>query len=228
MGEPVGEPQPEPVEPVERKPAGRAGMIGALLCLVAAVLTMIGMFQDLVVARNFGGPQGLTYRITLWDARVVADGAAESAVEGGAPPVPQNGVPLLFAVALLLAAALLGMLNRGRRAGRISRVSGLTAVVAATFLTAAVAMVIMQALWWMDILGPVSVDPREGVDVQNAVGVGPALWTLIVGVALAIAAAVLTWRQPRPEPERVEPETPRMGIPVVVRRLPDEMPDPEN
>jgi hypothetical protein len=200
-------------------------MIGALLCLAAATLTMIGVFQDLVVVENLGGPQDQTLRLTLWDARLVTDGVTETAPELGGPSAPQNGVPLLLAVALLLAAALLGRLNLARR---LSRASGLAAVVAATFLTAAVAVVITQAVWWMDVLAPVPLTPQEGVDVEITVSAGPAVWTLVAGVALAIVAAVLTWRQPRLEPERVEPDTPRMGLPVMVRRLPDEPPDAEN
>jgi hypothetical protein len=200
-------------------------MIGALLCLAAATLTMIGVFQDLVVVENLGGPQDQTLRLTLWDARLVTDGVTETAPELGGPSAPQNGVPLLLAVALLLAAAMLGRLTLARR---LSRASGLAAVVAATFLTAAVAVVITQAVWWMDVLAPVPLTPQEGVDVEITVSAGPAVWTLVAGVALAIVAAVLTWRQPRLEPERVEPDTPRMGFPVMVRRLPDEPPDAEN
>lgn len=201
-----------------RKPAGWAGMIGALLCLAAAALTMVSMFQDLVVVQTVSGPENVTFRITLWDVQIVSDGATQAALESGGPSAPQNAVPLMFAVAMLIAAAMLGMFDRARR---LSRAGGLAAVIAATFLTAAVAVVITQALWWMDVLEPGPILPREGVDVTTTVDAGLAVWALVAGVALAITAAVLIWRQPGAEPERTEPETPRIGIPVV-RRLPDE------
>jgi hypothetical protein len=200
-------------------------MVGALLCFAAAVLTMIGTFQDLVVVENIGniaGSRNQTYIITLWEFRVEINGVVDTGEVAGLTVMPQHGVPLLFAVALLLAAALLGMLPSARPAARRF---GLITVIAAAFLTAAVAMVVVQAMWWQEIFRP-PVAPREGVDVEVTVGAGPALWTLIAGAALAIVAAVMAWRQPRPGPERVEPDTPRLGFPVVVR-LPDEPQDPD-
>jgi len=79
----------------------------------------------------------------------------------------------------------------------------------------------------MDVLQPGPILPHEGVDVTTTVAAGPAVWALVAGVALAITAAVWTWRRPGAEPERTEPETPRIGIPVV-RRLPDEPSAAEN
>ena len=105
---------------------------------------------------------------------------------------------------------------------------GLVAVVGATFLAAAVATVCVQELWWLDIFrSQVDTADNTAADIQNAptVTVGPGFWTLVIAVGLAVVAAVLAWRQSRPEPERAEPDTPRLGIPVVVRRLPDAAPD---
>ena len=209
MGEPNREPRPDPVV---RKPGIQAGMLGALLCLAAAVLTAIGAFQDLAIVETFGGPQQQTFIITGWDARIVTDGVPESVTTGGAP---RNGVPLLFAVAVLLVVAVLGRLGTVRRFGRIS---GLVTVVVATFLAATVVEIGVQALWWVDVVQPT---PYEGVSVRVTAAFGPGLWLLVAGAGMAVAAAVVAWRRTGPDTERVEPDTPRLGIPVV-RRLPDE------
>jgi hypothetical protein len=185
----------------------------------AAVLTMIGMFQDLLTAQNTSGGQRFMYAITSWNARAETNGVSEPQPQG----VPLNGVPLLVAVTALLAAAVLGMLAATRPPGRRwGRATGLTSVIAATFLAATVAAIGVQELWWLDIFQPQLDTPGAG----SSVTVGPGYWTLVVGVALAVLAAVLAWRQNRPEPARTEPDTPRLGIPVVVR-LPDEPPPPQ-
>jgi hypothetical protein len=196
-------------------------MVGAVLCFGAAVLTMIGTFQDLLTAQNHIGPQRRTIVITNWDVRVETNGVSEPEAEGA----PLNGVPLLFAVAVLLAAAVLGMLAATRPSvRRFGRASGLTAVVAAAFLAATVATIGAQVLWWLGIFRP-SDDAPADVQESSTVTVGPGIWTLVIGVGLAAAAAVTAWRQAQSEPPRVEPDTPRLGIPVVVRRLPDASPD---
>jgi hypothetical protein len=196
-------------------------MVGALLSLGAAALTMIGTFQDLLTAHYLVGPQRQTFVITSWDSRVEINGGLRS--EPGFAPL--NGVPLLFAVVVLLAAAVLGMLAAARPAGRrFGRPSALAAVVAAAFLAATVATIGVQELRWLDTFrlpGNAPPDVQEG----SAVTVGAGFWTLVIGVGLAIVAAVTAWRQVQPEPPRIEPDTPRLEIPVVVRRLPDGSPD---
>lgn len=211
---------PEQSEGPERKPVARTGMVGALLCVIAATLTMIGAFQDLVVAENIGGPQDETYIVTLWEFRLEADGVVQPAFVLADVGIPRYGVPLLFGIAMLFAAALLGMLTLARP---VTRWFGLTTVVAATFLAAVVSMIVPQAMRWQEMFQPPPDLDQQGI--ESTVGLGPAYWTLIAGAVLAIAAAVVAWRQPRVEPERVEPETPPMGIPVGVHRLPDEPQD---
>jgi hypothetical protein len=216
-------PVPDGPEPAEPQPRSRTGMVGALLCLGAAALTMIGTFQDLVNARNFsqGGLQ--TYVITSWTTRFENNGT----LEPGSQAAPLNGVPLLISVAMLLVAAALGMLAANRPPGwRFGRLGGLAAVVGATFLAGTVATIGAQELWWLDIFGPPENAPPDP-SIDTSVTVGPGFWTLAAGAGLAIVAAVTAWRrQARPEAVREEPDTPRLGIPVVVvTRLPDAPPD---
>jgi hypothetical protein len=194
----------------------RVAVLGALLCLTAAMLTMIGMFQQLFTAQIAVGP-GARQRVTIssWDFRNEFDGIP--AADGS--DILINGVPLAFAVAALLAAAL-GLLVAARRsAARLARVSRLTALVGATFLAATVGTVGVQELFWLDVFQPPN---STGPDFRAAVG--PGFWSLVTGAAVALVAAVVAWRSGRLVPRREEPETPQLGIPVVVRRLPDEPP----
>lgn len=192
-------------------------MVGAVVSLGAAVLALLGMFQDLLITRNVAGDDEFRYAITSWGARIETNGVAEPAPQG----MPLNGLPLTVAVAVLLGAAVLGMVSANRPGARWGQATNLTSVIAATFLAGTVATIGVQELWWLDVF---RAEVGAGGDDTSSVTLGPGYWTLVVGVALAIFAAVLAWRQSRREPLRVEPDTPRLGIPVVVRRLPDEPP----
>lgn len=226
MSEPAPEPRPDPEpeagqpEPVVRKPGERAGLVCALLCLAAAVLTMIGSFQDMVTAaqRAAGFQQRASWVISVWDVAVESNGELQPLL---VDRVAVNGVPLLVAAASLLAAAVL----QTPVARRFRRVSGLVTVAAAAFLTAVVVLVVMQASWWLTIFQPVPTPGQEEGEVVFEGGFGAGVWTLIAAAVLAIAATVPVWRRPRAEPERTEPDTPRLGTPLVVR-LPDEPQDP--
>lgn len=216
------EPQPPPEEPgpVTRTPANRTARVGALLCLGAAVLTMIGTFQNLLISEQGSSAGEQRFVITAWQMFLDSGQDDVSTPENA----PLNGVPLLCAVAVLIAAAAFGMRAAVRPGLRPSRMPALLAVVGAAFLAAVVATIGAQELWWLEVLQPPPPDAVEGGPDGNDVTVGPAYWMLVAGTGTAIAAAVLTWRQHRPEPERVEPDTPRLGVPVV-HRLPDETPD---
>lgn len=216
MSEPEPAPPPEP-EPTPPAPGRGAGTAGALFLLGAAALTLFGTFQNLVIARYIpGSPQA--YVISYWDVRVEND-TSETAPGG----VPFNGVPLLVAVALLLAAAVLGILAATRSSGaRLGRTSGLVAVIGATFLTGAVATIAAQEVWWLNLF---AMDNTPTGASGTAATPGAGFWLPVVAVGLAAVGAVMAWRQGRSQPGRVEPDTPPLGVPVVVRRLPDAPPD---
>lgn len=194
--------------------SARAGRIGAAMFLGAAVLTLVATLQNLFVAETAQGEARQRFVITSWDMRTEAEDPSVTGPESG----PLNGVPLLIAAALLFAAAMLGMRAVTRRP---SRLWSLAAVVAATFLAGTVATIGAQELWWLDIL---DIPESTGGETQATVSVGPGYWMLVLSAALAVAAAVPAWRQNRPAPERVEPDTPTLGFPAV-RRLPDVPPD---
>jgi len=206
---------PELTEP---EPGGgsRTAVPGALLCLTAAMLTMIGMFQQLFTAQASAGPAE-RQRVTIsgWDFRIEFDGVQAA----GENDILINGAPLAFAVAALLAAALGLLLAARRSAAWLARVGRLTALVGATFLAATVCTIGVQELFWLDVFQP---PPSAGPGSRAAVG--PGFWSLVTGTAVAVVATAVAWRSGRPDPRRLEPETPALGIPVVVRRLPDEPP----
>lgn len=210
---------PDPPSVPEQNPGhgsgDRMGVVCASLCLVAAVLTMVGSFQDLAMTRqSAGGNRELISRVTVWDMTIVSNLTSQPQ-----DSVPVNGAPLLVAVVLLLAAAFL----RLPVAWRFHRLGGVVTVGAAAFLTAIVGVVSLQALWWLNIFEPDVLDDRGVVPTVVQSGIGAGVWTLAAAAVLALAATVLTWRRPRPGAERVEPDTPRLGTPIVVR-LPDEPP----
>jgi hypothetical protein len=230
MTEPEADPQPSPISEPPVRPGSvplaqwnRFGVVGALLCLGAAVLTAIGSFQALyaVEIESVSGLWRQSMVVTSWDFELTSNGVP--APDSEASGAPLNGVPLMFAVAVLLATAVLGMLVAASPAGssRFGLAHRMAAVIAAVFLVATVWSVGMQELWYRDVLRP----PDEtSTNFTSQVGAG--FWSLVAGAVLAVVAAVVAWRLARADGrEREEPDTPVLGIPVVVRRLPDAPPD---
>jgi hypothetical protein len=186
-----------------------------LLCLLAAALAATGSFLPLFVSTvRLGYPNVvLVTTVTAWELRATANGLPDSTQD----VAPLNALPLVLAVALLLATVLL------------VRRRVVLAVAAAAFLAGAVATVGVQELAWKVNFRPTGITtsiPDLGIDLA----VGRGFWLLVGAAVLAAVAALVAVRQAdaTPESEREEPETPRLGIPVVVR-LPDEppaLPDP--
>jgi uncharacterized membrane protein YccF (DUF307 family) len=230
MAEPKADPQPSPnseppaqPDPVPLAQWNRFGVVGALLCLGAAVLTAIGSFQALyaVDVESVSGLWRQGRVVTSWDFELTTNGVPDPDSE--AIGAPLNGVPLMFAVAVLLATAVLGMLVAATPASssRFGLAHRIAAVIAAVFLVATVWSVGMQELWYQDVLRP----PDE-TSIKSTTQVGAGFWLLVAGAMLALVAAVVAWRPARADVwEREEPDTPVLGIPVVVRRLPDAPPD---
>jgi len=216
------EPAPRPT-PVAWQSRLRAGRVVALLYLGAATLTMIGTFQNLLTATYTLGDGQQTVIITCWDSRLTSGDSTAVMAQAA----PANGVPLLCAVALLLAAAALHLYAPARPGGRrLGTVRGPVAIAVTAFLVATVVTIGAQVTWWLDVFGPPSADATEAPGAQGTTtaSIGSGYWMLVAGVGLAVVATVLAWRHNRFEQARTEPDTPRLGIPVV-RRLPDTAPE---
>lgn len=211
-----GQAQPVPApDPVEQ--GDRTVTVGALLGFTAAALITIGLVQPLFTASTgFRNGQGQRTTITSWTFQTEPIGLP---IAGVNQPM-LNGLPLALAALALVAAAAGVLVARGRPDGGLGRASRLGAVIGATFLAATVCVVGVQLSFWVDAYRPSGTDP-PGYSATSSVG--PGFWSFVTGAAVAVVAAVVTWRSGR-EPQWVEPETPRLGIPVVVRRLPDEPP----
>ncbi|HET9144000.1 hypothetical protein [Actinophytocola sp.] len=209
MTEPPAARPDDPPEP--RPPArGRMRVLGALSCVAAAALTMIATFQPLVTARL----DRTFISVTSWAQRVELNGSAvDPEVQ-----VPEYGLALTLAAALLFVAALLGL--------RAARSAGLTAVVAAAFLSGTAAALGLQQRWWLEgLLGGPDPDLPPGTLANYWSRTGAGLWTLLAATGLAIVAAMVTWRATGDQRRRTHSPAQPAGTAAVVHRLPDAPPD---
>jgi hypothetical protein len=179
---------------------------GVVLCVLAAGLTVVGAFLPLFTSTiRLGHPNSLlAVTITGWGVRATANGLPDT------PPtnvgVADNGVPLVLAALLLVGVVVVHRFT----------------VAASAFLAGVVLTVGLQEFAWRETFRPTGIIATVP-DLAVRLTVGSGFWLLAAAVVLAAAASVLTmW--PARVVEREEPETPRLGIPVVVR-LPDEPPD---
>jgi hypothetical protein len=187
-----------------------------VLAVVAAVMTLLGAFLPLFRIREHigAGQRYLDTQMliteTAWGHTIeVPD--QQIADQAGAPV----GVPLLFAVVVLVAAALLTFSRPGHRLGRWLIAAG------AVFAAGVVSTAGTSGIGW---------SARSG-EVEVTVATGPGLWLLIGGTVLAAAAAViayLPWRQPPgwadPALAYTDTPTPPSGVAITVLPPDDEQP----
>jgi hypothetical protein len=203
----------------------------SLLCFGAALLTLIGSFTALCTGVFlFGGEPRLSLTITSWEMRAVNAGGLPGGADAAdaAGPVPTSGAPLTFAAAVLLVAALVGLFAAAAPGSPgVVRMSEITAAVGAALLLGVVWTVCMEALYWKESFERAG-NSGAAPEFSTSFGTGSGFWLLAGAVGLAIGATVLSWLSgrairatARTALVREEPETPRFGIPVVVR-LPDE------
>jgi hypothetical protein len=217
-------PPPEPVGTYVPPAKDRRVLLrpaSALLSFGASVLTLLGSFMALLTGEFMvGGEVGLSVTVTSWEMQSVDTGGPLTAPTGA--PVPMTGAPLMFAAAVLLAAALLGLFAAALPGSAgVVRLSGVVSAVAAALLLGTVGTIGMEELYWKK-----SFESAGGSDPGFTVsfGTGSGFWLLVGAVVLAVGAVAVSWlaeRATRPVLTREEPDTPRFGVPVVVR-LPDE------
>ncbi|MBK1788293.1 hypothetical protein [Prauserella cavernicola] len=178
------------------------GIIAAVLLVLAAALTVVGTFQPLFSGRVTAlGQPGFELKLTGWG--VDTDAPQQN---GG---VPLNGLPLVFAAALLLGAAGLCLLPALRRA------AGLLTAVATAFLAGAGWVVAMQVLSWIDTFRSTEASAEAALQVDTTTSVGLGTWLFAGALVLAIAATVFALRAPSAGTVSVaEQATPRFGLPA--------------
>ncbi|MGW4057160.1 hypothetical protein ACWEGE_02715 [Amycolatopsis sp. NPDC004747] len=209
------EPPPPPAVPPAQAPAPPPSLLRfapPALALVAALMTALGAFLPLFRIREHLGQRFLDTQMliteTAWGHSFELPDQ-EVTDQPGAPV----GIPLLFAVVLLVAAALVALTRPDHRLGRWLLGAG------AFFAAGVVATVGTSGIGW-------SVTSR-GDDLT--VDTGPGMWLLIGGTVAAGAAAVLACL-PRRQPSWADPAlayadtpTPPSGVAITV--LPPGEPD---
>jgi multisubunit Na+/H+ antiporter MnhB subunit len=181
-------------------PVARLRQFGGLAWIIAAGLAVGGTFAPLIEAPV------LSMTVNAWGPDKGASAASDV--------FPQLGIPIVVGAVVLVVAALLALtstrLHPASAAVLASRLLG----VGATGLTAGATATVYLAM-------SVNVDRNE-TGLQVTLGLG--MWLLVAASVVGLVGMVLTL-VPRVE-QRVEPETPPMGVPVV-RVLDPEFDEPE-
>jgi hypothetical protein len=185
-------------------PVAKLRVYGAIAWFVAAGFGVWGTFAPLYEQRV--GRRDFVF--TAWGSEGTEAGSSDSQ--------PEFGIPIVIAAVLLVIATSLAISSTRAHpatapvlAARLIGVGGAGALAAST----AMLLVLLDAFFGSQSVGP---------NVNGGYGLGT--WLLVGSSVLAIAAVVLMLI-PRVK-ERVEPETPPMGIPVV-RVLEPEYDEPE-
>ncbi len=218
-------PQPAKDRRVLLRPAG------ALLSFGASLLTLLGSFATLLTGELLvEGEPRLSVIVTSWEMRSDETGATQLfGTDAADAPVPMTGAPLMFAAAVLLISALVGLFAAASPGSAgVVRLSGIASAVGAALLLGTVWTIGMEELYWKKTFESFGGGQDPGITISFSTG--PGFWLLVGAVALAIGAAAVSWlaeRVTRPVWVREEPDTPRFGVPVVMR-LPDEPPKEPN
>ncbi len=174
--------------------ASRRRLFGAVLCVAAMVLTVVATFLPLAIGGITSGGETEQLEFTSW---------VDPSYEGEDSSTPKFGIPMVFAAAVLLVAALtllvsaLPSVRLGTgRAGASLSLAGSAMLVGVTWgITLYVSFVIEVV--------EASEGPREQVDL----GFGAGFWLLVAGLVLAVAATVLA-KLPNPSARYGSPEYP--------------------
>lgn len=164
-------------------------LLGALAAVVAAVLAFVGTFLALVSGElTFLGNKVITLSVTGWD--ITGNPASGTPVSTFGAPV-RNGYPLAVAGALLVIAAILGVIGAARTAPRgAGFLAVLSAAVAAAFLAGTLATVAVQGTNLVDTFRSTGAAAGNAGYSTDA-GLGSGFWLELVAAILAISAVVL-------------------------------------
>jgi hypothetical protein len=144
--------------------------------------------------------QAITADFTSWHLTTVSNGAATVYVHA-----PHFGIPVTTAGLLTIVGALLLVFGRGRFATLARPVA------------VASAALLVGTVWSMAMVLSANFDSAHheaGFDLVYTAGIG--FWLLLAAAALAVVGGVLALLAPGTDlAERVEPATPRYGIPAL-------------
>jgi hypothetical protein len=172
---------PTPPSEVPASGSPRAGLssaqvIASLLFSAAGLLTIVAPFLSLFVGELRTRMSHGLISVSGWTTESITNaGRVGRSHDISSAPV---GYPLLFAGALLAAAAVVG-LRTSRSRGSVLK---LLPAVAVTFLVATVVSVGMQGIGWSGQLAPVGIGTRPGAG----------FWLLIASCVISSAAVALS------------------------------------
>jgi len=218
-------PAPDPAPAPKPRRARPWRPLSVLLLFGAAILTLFGSFLELSTVQL---SPGLKLRFTSWTVTLADSGPVDGPLPAG---ISANlGLPLAFAATALLAAAVAVLLAAAAPGSvAITRTGSMLAIGATAFLAGTSWALTMEQLSVLERFRPRSFGDRPvPFDYDGSLQIG--FWLQVAANAVAIAGVVLALlplgKRTR---QRVEPETPRFGVPVaVVHRLPDAPPDEAN
>lgn len=178
--------------------------IGAVAAVLAAGLTIAGLFLPVHSVTNSWGPGEGTfgYDVTWWGLTATSDGIDSPLAQS---TTAVTGIlPSVAAALLLVAAVFMYLAGRSLRPG--VRTAGRSLVSAGVGMLAGVATFqLISSLLDMRTWNESPLDPGEGVDFMVDIGLYLPLGAVILGVVAIVLAH-------RTRPARREPMTPPMGI----------------
>lgn len=181
-------------------------MLAFLIAAAAAVWGSFGKIQDYVhkyAASNGGAAREYRYTMTWWKLD-------ESGPSAGLPRnwFPPYGVLVAIGAGLLVFAGILALAAfAGRRSGLVTgaRVSAAAGV---GLMAGLAAIRLMDALQVLDQVNAEELQPGDSTEFEMGLGV------YLPGGAVAMGLIGLGLMIPKGRAGRVEPDTPRMGIPM--------------
>lgn len=185
-------------------PVARLRQFAGGAWIIAAGLAVGGTFAPLIEqhARNS------SVEITAWGA---------TADSGPVPDFPDFGIPVVIGAVILVAAALLAMTST-----RLHPASG--AVLAARLLGTAATGITIGCAVTLYLLTTLFQRGNGDLTGDQAILTGLGAWLLIAAAVVGVVGSILVL-VPKVE-QRLEPETPPMGIPIV-RVLEPEFDEPD-
>ena len=200
-----------PPQPAQRGPVSprwTAGLLATFAFLIAAGATIWGTFETIqsyrhTYAEPVNGAREYRYSMTWW----TLDETGPSAALPRSFFPPYGVLPAVAGGLLVLAAILALTAFAGRRAGLVTGVRVATAA-GVGLLAGLAAIRLLDALQTLDQVNGENLDPGESTDFHIGLGIylpGGAAVLGIVGLAITLH---------RGRTARVEPDTPRMGIPM--------------
>ncbi|HET9140157.1 hypothetical protein [Actinophytocola sp.] len=200
------QPQARPPRP-PRRARWVGGIIAAVLFLLATGATVWGLLEDVQTYNEQIGSGSFGVHETWWYDEQTTD---RGSIDRSTRDSHLNGLPVVAAAALLLVGAVLALSAAGtRRAGLVSA-ARTTSALGIGLLFGAVLIQLLDGLDLLEAVNDRELDEDQSVTFQLGLGI----WLPGGAAVVALIALLLTLTGRRMTASRVEPETPRFGVPA--------------